>query len=310
VRCRNSLETGLRPDDYLPLVGVLARVTANPRDFTVCARHGRNFGFSGRDLDTLARAGLPHRRMNGEHWFRWGDLHYLGLRLGTAKPYLSGIRRWAKTFAQLSRVPGTDIAIDYIPKASRANPHGVLGTVRLPGGRRRTLALRSGAVGVTIRARQHGVWPDPDPHLAAILERFAELQLYVIPESLRDSAAQMMELGLSDCETVAQLAVVACTRERYEARSAYGLLLSFPFSVTHSWAEVRIEGRWMAFDPLTAMAMREFAPDDAPRITGSSCLGAILLRIAVEPVPLVSVDGACIDTIFATRRVSESGDKR
>jgi hypothetical protein len=294
----------LEADDYLPLVEILARVTAHPRDFTVHGCHGRNFGFSRGDLAMLARAGLPHLRANGEHLFRWGDLHYLGLRLGIAKPYLAGIGRWGKTFAQLSQSRRTDVAVDYIPKLSPANRDGVIGTVRLPGGGRRIVVLRPGEVGATIRTRRYGAWPAPDPRLAAILERFAKLQLYVIPESLRESPEQLMELGLSDCESVARLVVVACTRERYEARAAYGLLLSFPFSVPHSWAEVRIEDTWMSFDPLTAMAMREFAREETPRVTGSSCLGAILLRIAGERLPLVSADGVCMGAIFATRRVS------
>lgn len=295
---------GLKPEEYLPFVEVLERVPANAQDFTVPSDHGRNFGFSRRDLTMLVGAGLPHLQVNGDRMFRWGDLHYLGLRLGMARPYLLSIRRWARTFARLSQSQRTGIAVDYIPKLNVAAPDGVLGTVTLPGGRHRRLTLHSGEVAATVEASQYGLWPDPQPRLTAILDRFAELQLYVIPESLRGSAEQVMELGLSDCESVAQLAVAACVREAYEARAAYGLLISFPFSVPHSWAEVRIGGEWMSFDPLTAMVIREFASDEAPTIAGSSCLGAILLRIAGEPVPLVSVDGGLIDVSFATRHAS------
>lgn len=297
----------MEPENYLPLVETLERVPVNPPDFAISQNQGREFGFSSRDLAALACAGLPHLQANGSYMFRWSDLHYLGLRLGTAKPYLLNIRLWAKTFTQLSKSRQTDIEVDYSPKLKASTPDGVVGTLVLPGGVRRSLPLRSGEVAATLKACQFGLWPNPPPRLAAIFDGFADLQLYVIPQSLRGSARKIMQLGLSDCENAAHLAVDACTREGFEARAAYGLLISFPFSIPHSWAEVFVGGRWMSFDPLTATAMNEFAGNDVPSLMGSHCLSAILLRVADEPVPLVSIDGVPVDASFTTRSLAESG---
>jgi hypothetical protein len=294
----------LRADDYLPLVSTLQRVPASPRDFTVSSERGRDFGLAPVDLEALARAGLPHRRAGRDYVFRWGDLHYLGLRLGTARSYLLGIKRWARSFTQLSQRTRTHIAVDYTPRPDRVVPEGVLASAILPGGRRRSLVLGVAHKGITVEASQCGLWPKPEPRLAEILERFAELQLYVIPDSLRHSATATMELGLADCDSVAQLALAACTRAGYQARAAYGLLIAFPFSLPHSWVEVRVEDRWTPFDPVTATAIREFAGEQAPTITGSSSLGAMLLRIADRPVPLTSVDGVALDASFPTRRLA------
>jgi hypothetical protein len=291
----------VKPAQYSPLLQMLQQVPVAASDFTVDETGGRPFGFSRDDLLTLACEGLPHLCVDGRRWFRWGDLHYLGVRLGTARPYLLNVTLWARALTELSAHERTMIEVDYVPQLGREHGGHVAGRVALPDGPKQ-LTLRSGVVASTARVFQRGR-PDPvAPALRTLLTSFEHLQLYVIPESLRTHGVALAGLGLCDCESAARLLVDAAAREGFEARLAYGLLVSFPFSTPHGWAEVCVEGRWTAIDPLTANVIRDFGPEQSQAVGTYACLGAILMRVDTEPVALVSVDGRSVEATYPTRR--------
>lgn len=108
---------------------------------------------------------------------------------------------------------------------------------------------------------------------------------------------------LANCRSTAGLLVEQAPRLGVEARLAHGLLLAPPYSTPHNWAEVRVDGAWVALDPLLLGLLARFAGLDAAAWPPHRSPGAILLRLAEPGTPLVSVadTGAPLEATFLTK---------
>jgi Transglutaminase-like superfamily len=280
------------------LVARLRRVPDSARAFEVAARDvQRQYGLGEADLEVLVEAGLPCATVNGERRYEHGDLHYVGLRLGTAKSYLTGIRLWTGLLRLVADRPETELTVKYVPSLGAASSERSA-IVHMPDGRRLELAVRPNTSVSEARVRLHSAWPSVPPTLATEVEQLGRFEFYYLPSSLRLNWRFAATVGLIDCATAAHMIVDRCAAWGLNARVARGFLLSLPFSTIHAWAAVLLEEVWVPFDPILIDVMRRFGGLD-PEGWPLSRPFAIVAELPAA-WPIVTETGTPVDATFMT----------
>ncbi len=282
---------------------LLARLRAIPddtRSWDCDERAARlHYGLADEALRTLVDDGLPHVRTAEGLRFEPGDLHCLGLRLGTARPYLWVLGRWAEGLGRLAENARTDVTVEYVPQL----PAGVdptPGTARLPDGERRPVMLDNGRPAVAVSVVARGFWPALPAQAARLARQLAEtIEFCPLPAPLRGDLQLVRELGLSDCATAARLLVAEWEAAGFEGRVVEGLLLSEPYSTPHCWPELRIAADWVAADPLMLAVMHRAGALEEGRWPVEQSIGPAALPLPGVAAALVA-EGLDVETTFMT----------
>jgi hypothetical protein len=272
-------------------------------DFTLTAGEAqRDFGCGEDLLGALREAGLTRRGDDGDERYAFCDLHYLGLRAGTASSHLWAMRLWRQSLERVRACARLHAHVTFVPQLEE-------GQETLPG---RVIASDDGPRDVLLRTRQpageldvtlRGDWPSVPEPLAPVLDEVARLELCHLPDHARGDVERVRRLGVVDCWTAAEMIIHGCRAAGFPARLAEGLIVMVPFSSAHNWAEVLIDDVWTPVDPLMIGTLRRFADLDPLAWPVDRSLGPLFARILVTstPLPLVSHDGAWVRTTFLTR---------
>lgn len=297
-----------RPSDMIARV----RAIPNAQRAFGCDEHAARLhsGLSAQALDALVEEGLPSAEVGGERYFELGDLHYVGLRLGSARRYLWAVRRWTTSLKLFAGRTKTGVRIAYRPELPvGAGP--VWGAVVLPGGGRRKVILEPGCVVAEPVTVLHGSWP-PLPSAAAriVAEVAASVELYILPNACVGDTQLVRETGLSDCHTSALLIANEWRAAGLDSRVVQGLLVTQPYSIFHSWPEVRVGRAWLAVDPLTLRAMGTFGGLDVAAWPAHSCIGPMVARAGMNLVALIESEAGSVKGTFLTCVVGQEGRDR
>ncbi len=276
--------------NVVELIDRLRRIPDDARTYD-CDVHfaSLHFGFDEAALRELADAGVPCVEDESGMRFDTCDLHYIGLRLGTATTYLWAIQRWVAGLKQFTAQPATHVTVTYVaqlaPGAS-AQP----GTVRLPSGEDRAVVLEQGRCVAEARLELRSRWPALPRAAAAVAREVAEsLSFCLLPAALQGDVELVRRIGMSDCLTAASVIVAEWRRAGLEARVSSGLLVSLPYSSGHGWPELRSDdGTWIPMDPLMIRVMCDHGGLDASRWPPDRSLGPILLRTGDVGDPLLT----------------------
>jgi hypothetical protein len=259
-----------------------------------------HFGFDATMLHELADAGLPAVAGDDGMRFEYGDLHYVGLRLGTASTYLWTVRGWASALTRFAERARTQVTIAYVPQLA-ANGAAPVGTVRLPDGTERRVVVENGCSVAEARVVLRGTWPRLPPAAARIVRELAgSIVFCMLPPALQGDVELVRRTGLSDCMTASLLIVDAWRAAGIEARISGGLLVSTPYSTTHGWPEVRIRETWVPVDPLMVQTMCDFGGLDAARWPPERSVGAMLLPLDEPERPLLVAGDAAVEVSLMT----------
>ena len=86
-------------------IAALGAVPPAARVYDVSPRRAElEFGITTAIANVLSDRGLPRSCFEGETRFAWSDLHYIALRLGSARPYLRTMRSWAHPVANAGQL--------------------------------------------------------------------------------------------------------------------------------------------------------------------------------------------------------------
>ena len=114
-------------------IAALGAVPPAARVYDVTPRRAElEFGITSAIAKLLSDRGLPRASFEGEARFAWSDLHYIALRLGSARLYLRTMRSWAHSVANAAQCGSQMIGLRYRTYASP----GATVDVLLPEGRR------------------------------------------------------------------------------------------------------------------------------------------------------------------------------
>lgn len=296
--------TGTRtslPPDLTGSIDRLREIPEEQRSFDVGERRAAaEFGVDELLARELIEAGVPYCDSPDERLFAEVDLHFIGIRLGCAAPYVAALGQWATVLQSLTAGGKTTLTVRYVAQA----PPGTDVEVLLPPGRRTSTTLGADRTAARFETSLRTVWPEVDPLLHDILEELASLELALIPQQLVCDTEFLRRTRLASCASASQLLVEECGRRGIEARRAFGLMLARPFATTHNWAEVRVGDTWVPLDPLLLGTLERWADADPRAWPPTRSPGGMLLRVAAEPTAIVTADGEPLPVSFLTSLLS------
>jgi hypothetical protein len=276
-------------------IAALGAVPPAARVFDVTPRRAElEFGITAAIANLLSSRGLPRSSFEGETRFARADLHYIALRLGSARLYLRTMRSWAHSVATAAQRGLQMIGLRY---RTYATP-GLAVDVLLPEGRRVKAIVGPDQIVANLSvcmANRESAFP---PSVESVLHQAAAFDFYMLPPTLSRDLGFARRTGLASCTTASRIVVSECQQRGIEARMAYGLVLAPPLGTPHEWAEIRTGDSWAAADPLLLSILGRFAGLDASRWPCTHSPNAVLLRLAASKTPIVAGAGGPVETSF------------
>jgi hypothetical protein len=86
------------------------------------------------------------------------------------------------------------------------------------------------------------------------------------------------------------------------ARPGWLTASATPFSTTHTWPQVDVDGRWTSFDPHMLNSLARWGLVDAEQWPPLTPVDRVLLRLGERPFPLLTRLGRAITVSLPTRR--------
>ena len=285
-------------------IAALGAVPPAARVYDVGPRRAElEFGITSAIADLLSDRGLPRSSFEGEARFAWSDLHYIALRLGSARVYLRTMRSWAHAVANAAEAGPQMVGIRYRTYASPGASVDVL----LAGGQRVRTVIGSDQIVATLNVHMANCESAFPPSVQRVLHQAAAFDFYILPPTLAGDLDFVRRTGLAGCLTASRFVAGECQQRGVEARMAYGLLLAPPLGTPHEWAEIRLGDIWAPADPLLLSILGRFAGLDASRWPCTHSPNAVLLRLAACKTPIVDGPDGPVETSFM---VSVGGQPR
>lgn len=233
------------------IIGCLVRIPVAARRFAVTSdRAWREFRLSAALLEVAVAAGLPHLRRDSTLLLDHTDLTNLALCPGLHSPQRAVMRRWSEV---LRRPPGEHRTYDvsyhaYCPAPGHVDECAF--DIRLPGGAQaRVYGDGDGRNPlITTRVRLDNDWPSLPPAAQELLADLSDIRFVRMPGPLRWDYQFVRRARMGDCAGICRLTVAEGRRRGLPIRATYGLIVAPPLASPHHWAEVRVDGRWVACD--------------------------------------------------------------
>lgn len=276
-------------------IAALGAVPPSARVYDVTPRRAElEFGITSAIANLLSDRGLSRSSVEGETRFAWSDLHYIALRLGSARLYLRTMRSWAHAVANAAQCGSQIIGLRY---RTYASPGATL-DVLLPEGRRVKAVVGQDQIIARLNVHMANCESGFPPSVQRVLHQAAAFDFYHLPPTLAGNIDFARRTGLAACFTASRFVVSECQQRGIEARMAYGLLLAPPLGTPHEWAEIRLADVWVAADPLLLSILGRFAGLDASRWPCTHSPNAVLLRLAASKTPIVDGASGPVETSF------------
>jgi hypothetical protein len=276
-------------------IAALGAVPPAARVYDVTPRRAElEFGITSAIAKLLSDRGLPRASSEGVARFAWSDLHYIAVRLGSARLYLRTMRSWAHAVATAAECGSQIVGLRYRTYASP----GATVDVLLPEGRRVKAIIGPDQIAASLNVHMSNCGSAFPPSVQRVLHQAAAFDFYMLPPALAGDLDFVRRTGLSGCFTASRFVVSECLERGIEARMAYGLLLAPPLGTPHEWAEIRLGDIWAPADPLLLSILGQFAGLDSSRWPCTHSPHAVLLRLAACKTPIVDGPGGPVETSF------------
>jgi hypothetical protein len=276
-------------------IAALRAIPPAARVYDVTPRRAElEFGITSAIANLLADRGLPRSSFEGEARFSWGDLHYVALRLGSARIYLRTMRSWARSVAEAALSGSRMVGLRYRTYASP----GAIVDVLLPEGQRVRTVIGPDHIAAALDVRMASCDVAFPASVQRVLHEAAALDFYLLPRTLSGDLDFARRTGLADCVTASRIVASECQQRGIEARMAFGLVLAPPLGTLHEWAEIRMGDIWAPADPLLLSILGRFAALDPSRWSCTHSPNGVLLRLADCETPIVDAADGPVQTSF------------
>lgn len=276
-------------------IAALGAIPPAARVYDVTPRRAElEFGITSAIATLLSDRGLPSSSVSGEARFAWSDLHYIALRLGSARLYLRTMRSWAQAVANAAQCGSQMVGLRY---RTHASP-GATVDVLLPDARRVNVVIGADQIVASLNLQMAACEIGFPASVQRVLHQAAAFDFCLLPPTLAGDLDFVRRTRLSGCFTASRFVVSECQQRGIEARMVYGLLLAPPLGTPHEWAEIRLGDTWAPVDPLLLSILGRFAGLDASRWPCTHSPSAVLLRLAARKTPIVAGVGGPVETMF------------
>ncbi|MGW4420948.1 transglutaminase domain-containing protein [Streptosporangium sp. NPDC004631] len=257
-------------------------------------------------LGRLTDLGLPCAKTRGGWLYDRLDLTNtaLNLRLPTARAM--AMRGWANSLVAAARAASTVFEIHVEARCPSPGHSGecayeLSDTLRtLPGFTPDSEGHRCG-----LRRRIERPEPSHQEGLRELAALARPLRYHLLPEDLRADLGFLAETGLADCGLAALFLTHEARNMGLASRCAFGFFIAVPYSMEHSWTEVRDGGTWTAIDPHLVNLLTDWSFLSPSLWPPHRSIGACTWRIADEDPNLITHHGAPTFLSLATNRAQE-----
>ncbi|MEW2085658.1 transglutaminase domain-containing protein [Streptomyces sp. NPDC005283] len=297
---------GTRSDaELLEVVERLWRVPDRHREFVQDAqRAAREHQIDAALLGQLTDLGLPSAGSASGRLYDRLDLTNAALALRLPNARALAMRSWAGSLNSSDTQVALEIEIGArCPSPGHAGPcsfdrsaalNAVPGYAPGPG-------THDGVLRRRIDRQSHQCLPE----LRELASLARPLQYHLLPMVLRADLGFLAETGLADCGLAALYLTQEALARGMRARSTFGFFLARPYSMEHTWTEVRSGGAWVAIDPHLVNLLTDWSFLDASHWPPHRSIDGCVLRVADEDPDLITHYGAPTLLTLTTRHISE-----
>ena len=165
-------------DRWIAALGAIPRAA---RVYDVTPRRAElEFGITSAIANLLSDRGLPQAAFEDGARFAWSDLHYIALRLGSARLYLRTIRSWAHSVSNAAQCGSQLVGLRY---RTYAAPGGTV-DVLLPEGRRVKAVIGPDQIVAKLNVHMTNRESDFPLSVQRILHQAAAFDFYILPPTL------------------------------------------------------------------------------------------------------------------------------
>jgi hypothetical protein len=262
------------------------------------------------DADLLAQSldlGLPSRGAGADLRLDPLDLRNLAISLHLRVPWFVVMRWWSSALAQArvntSRVYRVGISSRCGECASSGDCSFNTAPELLDAADTVEFAADSD-VDLSAIVRLDGTATELPPDIAEVLRLADPIEWHVLPHALATDVAFLKGTGLADCRTMAHYLCDEASRRGLPARTAFGLLMTVPFSSEHQWVEFNTDGRWLPADPLLLNSLARWRYLDPAAWPSTTSLSGAVWRISEGYLPLALHGRLAVDSTLPTVIVS------
>ncbi|WP_157654198.1 transglutaminase domain-containing protein [Burkholderia ubonensis] len=243
------------------LLGLITAIPASVRRFDTDAdTAARHYGTPPAMLDDLTRRGLPCAGAEGARRYDPFDLSNLALHLGLPSIQRLAMRTWARAL-QLAASHRIDAAtVKVLPIGADSATADPLEVLHVP-------------------IAEHARYAEGP--VKALLDAWAGYRFFMLPEACRWDVGFIEQHRVCECGGASKRMLQQAHEQGLDARQCFGLLLATPFSTGHYWTEFRIDGEWVAFDPLLLDMLHAACRLDLAAWPAHRSNGAVLHRLCV-----------------------------
>lgn len=210
----------------------------------------RHYGIKESLLVELEALGLPFLDQNNQHFYDRYDLTNISLYANFTSIQRMAMRTWAAGLKIKGNKDNSYAKVNLAIETSLSFPRKM--SIIYPGKVNEVWMYSSELPAYIIHQVKLFKSPPQIPALLAELLTYVAntYHFYMLPESLRWDTAFIRKQGIAECGGASKLLYEECRQLNFECRQMYGVLLAAPYSITHFWLEVKLEGQWYAFDPV------------------------------------------------------------
>jgi hypothetical protein len=144
--------------------------------------------------------------------------------------------------------------------------------------------------------------------VAEVLHLADHVEWHQLPAALATDVGFLHDTDLADCRLMTHHVCREARRRGLRARSAYGLIVTTPFSSEHQWVEFDVDGGLLPADPLLINSMVRWGFLDADQWPPTTSLSGVTWRIGPVQVPLAMHNGRPVDATLPTTTVATLDD--
>ena len=258
-------------------------------------------------LDEALDLGLPHSRSGGRVLLDRTDLDNLLLGLALPSPQRTGLELMGAALGVGQDAAVVYRTVDLLARCPEPGHPGDCGFELCAG-----IGASREATGTSSSAPQHcrvslalpggsARYLDFTAEQWQLLGAVAALHFHHLPAELADDLRFLEETGLADCRTASRYLVSHGPEVGLTVRSAFGLVVSTPFSTPHTWIELEVRGRWVTADPFFLAALARWGVVDPERWPLNRSPTGAYWKVASWAEPFVTHRGLGVPTSLITR---------
>ncbi|WP_329325137.1 transglutaminase domain-containing protein [[Kitasatospora] papulosa] len=217
----------------------------------------RDYGIGPELLRQLRALGLPSIGEGALELFDGLDLSSVSLHLGLPSVRRFVLSLWPRTLRQMRAGP---VAYTVTVDATCPTPqHPGKCRYLVATGEEEGKLVISDTPRVNVASFDIDVeeTPRPVPNvLRSLVDDFSDVQFYLLPLALQSETEFMARERIATCELFSIAVMEEAQNRGFEARLSFGVVIAAPYSQSHSWVEILVDGEWIKIDPLMARALQ------------------------------------------------------